>query len=238
MCPRRRHVCVGASDPGPLTVPFDTHAIAPCNQKTFRNKRDRRGDPHVCSTKSSIRRAVVPSLTSVNSGLQVRSIASSSIFFRAIAIAFTAWLMAAAPIAVTTMRRPSRANEEMAPARTLASVPLAALRACASSSPLRLRRVFLRMGSRRPEWPSSSWKNSGWTHTSIDWDSLRKVRAIAIDFIAWFAACGPIACSVGQSTGARAWAAMSIATSRGLLLLPIFVRLLPLAMRSKKVFDM
>ena len=73
---------------------------------------------------------------------------------------------------------------------------------------------------------------------SIDWDSLRKVRAIAIDFIAWFAACGPIACSVGQSTGARAWAAMSIATSRGLLLLPIFVRLLPLAMRSKKVFDM
>ena len=61
---------------------------------------------------------------------------------------------------------------------------------------------------------------------------------MAMAFMAWFAACGPMACRVGQSTGARAWAAMSMATSRGLELLPILVRLLPRAIRSKKVFDM
>ena len=70
---------------------------------------------------------------------------------------------------------------------------------------------------------------------SMSCDSLRKVRAIAMAFTAWFAACGPIACSVGQSTGARACAAISIATSRGLLPLPIFVRLFPLAMRSSAI---
>ena len=39
---------------------------------------------------------------------------------------------------------------------------------------------------------------------SIDCDSLRNVRAIAMAFTAWLVACGPMACSVGQSTGARA----------------------------------
>jgi len=68
--------------------------------------------------------------------------------------------------------------------------------------------------------------------------SLRKVRAMAIALSAVFVDCAPTTCSVGQSTHARACAAMSIAVSRGLLPLPTFVRLFPRLIRSKKVLDL
>ena len=81
-------------------------------------------------------------------------------FFRAIAMAFTAWLIEPAPIAVTFIRRPSRAKLEIAPASTFASVPEALFSCCASASPV-VRRAFFRIERSMPVWPSSSEMNSG-----------------------------------------------------------------------------
>mmetsp|Transcript_17012 Transcript_17012/g.46122 ORF Transcript_17012/g.46122 Transcript_17012/m.46122 type:complete len:218 (+) Transcript_17012:333-986(+) len=91
--------------------------------------------PQHCST-STIRRSadVVPpspswpSVISTNSGRQHKSIASSSTYWRAIAIALIAWLTLPAPIAVISMREPSRVQEAIAPASDLASVSLPTLR--------------------------------------------------------------------------------------------------------------
>ena len=66
---------------------------------------------------------------------------------------------------------------------------------------------------------------------SMSCDSLRNVRAIAIALSAWLHDCGPTTWSVGQSTHARACAAISIPMSRGCELAPTFVRLLPREMR-------
>ena len=85
-------------------------------------------------------------------------------FFRAMAMAFTAWLIEPAPIAVTFIRRPSRAKLEIAPASTLASVPLALFSCCASTSPV-VRRAFFRIERSMPVWPSSSEMNSGCART-------------------------------------------------------------------------
>ena len=74
------------------------------------------------------------SSTSVNSGLQSKSIPSTSTFLRAMAIALTACLLLLAQKAVTIIRRPARANDEVAPASTLASVLPAALSCCPSVS--------------------------------------------------------------------------------------------------------
>ena len=57
---------------------------------------------------------------------------------------------------------------------------------------------------------------------SMSCDSLRKVRAIAIALSAWLHDCGPTTWSVGQSTHARACAAISIPMSRGCELAPTF----------------
>lgn len=51
----------------------------------------------------------------------------------------------------------------------------------------------------------------------------------------WLVDCGPTTWRVGQSTHARACAAMSIAVSRGLEPEPILVRLLPRSIRLMKV---
>ena len=75
-------------------------------------------------------------------------------------MAFTAWLIEPAPIAVTFIRRPSRAKLEIAPASTFASVPLALFSCCASASPV-VRRAFFRIERSMPVWPSSSEMNSG-----------------------------------------------------------------------------
>eukprot|EP00966_Prymnesium_polylepis_P212580 4923890-Prymnesium_polylepis.2 len=68
-----------------------------------------------------------------------------------------------------------------------------------------------------------------------DWSlCARYVRAIAIALIAWLMDGGPTHCSVGQSTAARACAAIWHATSREFVWPPILVVLLPRCTRSQK----
>mmetsp|Transcript_18892 Transcript_18892/g.48171 ORF Transcript_18892/g.48171 Transcript_18892/m.48171 type:complete len:216 (-) Transcript_18892:92-739(-) len=132
-----------------------------------------------------------------------------------------------------------RAALAIAPASTFASVALATLSVCVAaavfSSVAGSRLAFLTMGRERPEESDESrWMNSGWKAMSTSSESLRYVRAMQMAFVAWLHDCGPTAIRQGHSTGIRACAAMSCAVSRGLVLAPILVRLLPRLMRSIK----
>merc|ERR1711871_1880120 len=86
--------------------------------------------PQVCSTSTTILMpevdpalwAAAPSVSSTNAGLKHRSMASSSTYCRAIAMALIAWLTLPAPMAVSSTRQPSRVQLAMAPASDFASV--------------------------------------------------------------------------------------------------------------------
>mmetsp|Transcript_31633 Transcript_31633/g.101150 ORF Transcript_31633/g.101150 Transcript_31633/m.101150 type:complete len:246 (+) Transcript_31633:109-846(+) len=117
---------------------------------------------HVCSTRRRRRRADVVEVpsplstsTSMNSGRQQRSMASSSTYWRAIAIALMAWLTLPAPMAVRSTRDPSRVQFAMAPASDFASVEFPTLRVRPSLTSVVVRRARLERRRLTPDSSSS-----------------------------------------------------------------------------------
>merc|ERR1719473_2583132 len=124
------------------------------------------------------------------------SISSSSTYVFAMPIALTAMSTGTGPLVVTATVSPSRTRPAMAPASLYGSVFSLEERS-SSEGMLRMGFCFLSTKQTRDDWRMSSSKVGVIAMSHVASSLSRYLRAMAMAFIAWLMAAGPVATTEG-----------------------------------------